>query len=312
MMKNEKLTSSTETLNAIKQNEPKVKGDAKNKLMSYQDQVSGIATELEEILDLDDLEAKVYLNLLRMGPITASALAKELDIDRARMYRTVDKLVSRNIISTTLSSPKLCIAANPHDALKIALGKKEDEVNKIKKSGEAIMDKINNEITINQTSTVPTFRVVQGRQNIYADIAQLIEDTTDVIYIATTLDDVSKMYHSTIPEKITICEKNGGEVRLLVDMNDPKLAPFVKRFNATETKVGKLPSRGRMVVQKNKNMIMSDSATSFQHSGSDSDFSLCTNSMEMVDNIFTLCSFLWDSSESLKTLDVKNFVRTKR
>ena len=182
-------------------------------MMSYQDQVTGIATELEEILDLDDLEAKVYLNLLRAGPITASALAKELDIDRARMYRTVDKLVSRNIISTTLSSPKLCIASDPHDALKIALGKKEDEVNKIKKSGEAIIDKINNEITTNQVSAVPTFRVVQGRQNIYADIAQLIENATDVIYIATTLDDVSRMYHSTIPEKISLCEKNGGKVR---------------------------------------------------------------------------------------------------
>ena len=87
------------------------------------------------------------------------------------MYRTVDNLVSRNIISTTISSPKLCIATDPHDALKIALGKKEDEVNKIKKSGEAIINKINNEITTNQTSTAPTFRIVQGRQNIYADIA---------------------------------------------------------------------------------------------------------------------------------------------
>ena len=117
------------------------------------------------------------------------------------------------------------------------------------------------------------------------------------------------MYHSTIPEKISICEKNGGQVRLLVDMNEPKLAPFVKRFNATETRVGKLPSKGRMVVQKDKKMIMSDSATSFQHSGSDSDFSLCTNSMEMVENIFTLCSYLWDSSKTLKTIDVKNFVK---
>ncbi|MEK0348295.1 MAG: helix-turn-helix domain-containing protein, partial [Nitrosopumilus sp.] len=241
---------------------------------SYEDQVSGIATDLEEILDLDDLEAKVYLNLLRIGPITASALAKELDIDRARMYRTVDKLVSRNIISTTLSSPKLCIATDPHDALKIALAKKEDEVNKIKKSGEAIMDKINDQITTNQISKVPTFRVVQGRQNIYADIAQLIENTTDIIYIATTLDDVSKMYHSTIPEKITICEKNGGQVRLLVSMDNPKLAPFVNRFNATETKICKLPSKGRIVVQKNKKMIMSDSAATFQNSNSDSDFSL--------------------------------------
>ena len=77
------------------------------------------------------------------------------------MYRTVEKLVSRNIISTTLSSPKLCIAVDPHDALKIALGKKEDEVNKIKKSGEVIIDKINNEIALNQVTTVPTFRVVQ-------------------------------------------------------------------------------------------------------------------------------------------------------
>lgn len=281
-------------------------------MMSYQDQVSSIATELEEILDLDDLEAKVYLNLLRAGPITASALAKELDIDRARMYRTVDKLVSRNIISTTLSSPKLCIAVDPHDALKIALGKKEDEVNKIKKSGEAIIDKINNEITTNQVSSIPTFRVVQGRQNIYADIAQLIENTTDVIYIATTLDDVSRMYHSTIPEKIIMCEKNGGKVRLLVDMTDPKLTPFVKRFNATETRIGKLPSKGRMVVQKDKKMIMSDSVASSQNSGADSDSSLCTNSAEMVDNIFTLCSFLWDSSKPLKTIDVKNFVRKTR
>jgi sugar-specific transcriptional regulator TrmB len=278
-------------------------------MMSYQEQVTGIASDLEEILDLDDLEAKIYLNLLRAGPITASALAKELDIDRARMYRTVDKLVSRNIISTTLSSPKLCIAADPHDALEIALGKKEDQVNKIKKSGEAIIDKINNEIMTNQISTVPTFRVIQGRQNIYADIAQLIEKTTEIIYIVTTLEDVSRMYYSTIPEKITICEKNGGKVRLLVDMNDPKLVSFVKRFNATETRIGKLPSKGRMVVQEGKKMIMSDSAASSQNSHADSDFSLCTNSPEMIDNIFTLCSFLWDSSKPLKTLDVKNFVR---
>ncbi|MFB5638344.1 MAG: TrmB family transcriptional regulator, partial [Nitrosarchaeum sp.] len=159
--------------------------------MSHQDQIKGIASELEEILDLDELEAKIYLNLLRMGPITASALAKELDIDRARMYRTVDKLVSRNIISTTLSSPKLCIAVEPEEALKIALRKKEDEINKIKKGGEVIIEKINSEITTKQSINTPTFRVVQGRGNIYADIAQLIENSSDTIYISTTLEDIS-------------------------------------------------------------------------------------------------------------------------
>ncbi len=279
-------------------------------MMSYQDQLSGIASELEEILDLDELEAKVYLNLLRAGPITASALAKELDTDRARMYRTVDKLVSRNIISTTLSSPKLCIATDPQDALKLALRKKEDEVNRIKKGGEVIIEKINSEITTKQGTNVPTFRVVQGRNNIYADIAQLIENSSDIVYISTTLEDISRMYHSAIPEKIMICEKKGGKVRLLVELDDPKLIPFVKRFNASETKICKLPSKGRMVVQKDKQMIMSDSATASQMStNSESDFSLCTNSSEMVSNIHSLCSLLWETAQPLTTLDVKNYIR---
>jgi len=279
-------------------------------MMSYQDQISGIASELEMILDLEELEAKVYLNLLRVGPITASALAKELDIDRARMYRTVDRLVSRNIISTTLSSPKLCIAAEPQDALKMALRKKEDEVNKIKKEGEAIIEKINSEITTKSGTNVPTFRVVQGRGNIYADIAQLIENSLDTVYISTTLEDISRMYHSAIPEKITVCEKRGGKVRLLVEMDDPKLIPFVKRFNATETKICKLPSKGRMVVQKDKQMIMSDSANASQMSAnSESDFSLCTNSSEMVSNIHSLCSLLWETAQPITTLDVKNYIK---
>jgi len=275
-------------------------------MSSYQEQISGIALELEELLDLDELEVKVYLNLLRTGPITASALAKELDIDRARMYRTTDKLVSRNIISTTLSSPKLCVAADPKDALKVALRKKEDEVNRIKKGGDAIIEKINREITTKQGTSTPTFRVVQGRTNIYADIAQLIENSSGIVYISTTLEDISRMYHSAIPEKITICEKNGGKVRLIVEVDDPKLIPFVKRFNASETKICKLPSKGRMVVQKDRQMIMSDTAAENQMSiNSESDFSLCTNSSEMVNNIHSLCSLLWATAQPLTALDVK-------
>ena len=110
--------------------------------MSAQEQVEKLAAELKETLDLDELESKIYLSLLRTGPITASALAKDQNIDRARMYRTVDKLVDRNIISTTLSSPKLCIAVEPEKALKIALEKKEEEIKKIKNQERQLLKKL--------------------------------------------------------------------------------------------------------------------------------------------------------------------------
>jgi sugar-specific transcriptional regulator TrmB len=280
------------------------------KTMAFQDYVDSLKGELEEILDLDELEVKIYLNLLRTGPITASALAKELDVDRARTYRTVDKLVSRNILSTTLSIPKLCIPVEPKEALKLALRKKEDEVKKIKKSGQGIIKKISSEITIVDGVTVPTFRVVQGRANIYSDIAQIIENSSGIIYIVTTLEDISKMYHSTIPEKITVCEKKGGSVRLLVEIDDHQLVEFVKRFSATETRICKLPSKGRMIVQKDKQMIMSDStAVSQLSSNSELDFSLCTNSVEMTNNLNRLCELLWESGEPLETIDVKKYFK---
>ncbi len=280
------------------------------KTMAFQDYVDSLKGELEEILDLDELEVKIYLNLLRTGPITASALAKELDVDRARTYRTVDKLVSRNILSTTLSIPKLCIPVEPKEALKIALRKKEDEVKKIKKSGQGIIKKITSEITIVDEVTVPTFRVVQGRANIYSDIAQIIENSSGIIYIVTTLEDISKMYHSTIPEKITVCEKKGGSVRLLVEIDDHQLVEFVKRFSATETRICKLPSKGRMIVQKDKQMIMSDStAVSQLSSNSELDFSLCTNSVEMTNNLNRLCELLWESGKPLETIDVKKYFK---
>ena len=292
--------------------EQKENGENK-KTMAFQDYVDSLKGELEEILDLDELEVKIYLNLLRTGPITASALAKELDVDRARMYRTVDKLVSRNILSTTLSIPKLCIPVDPKEAVKVALRKKEDEVKKIKKTGHGIIEKITSEITITNGTTVPTFRVVQGRANIYTDIAQWIENSTGTIYIVTTLEDISKMYHSTIPEKIKSCEKKGGVVKLLVEIDDPQLVQFVKRFNATETRVCKLPSKGRMVVQKDKQMIMSDSAAVNQLSAnSELDFSLCTNSTEMIDNLNRLCELLWKSGETLEAIDVKKYFKNKK
>jgi len=271
--------------------------------MSAQDQVEKLAVQLKETLDFDDLESKIYLSLLRTGPITASALAKDLNIDRARMYRTVDKLVDRNIISTTLSSPKLCIAVEPEKALKLALEKKEEEIKKIKKSGEEIVDKINSEITTNQGTNIPTLRIIQGRANIYSDLAQMIENCTDTVYIATTLEDISKMYHSMIPEKIKICEKNGGKVALLVEIDDMEMISFVKRFNATETRVCKLPSKGRIAVRKDKQMIMSDSSQT--SSNSESDFSLSTNAKDMISNIDNLCRLLWKSGKPLETACMK-------
>jgi len=37
----------------------------------------------------------------------------------------------------------------------------------------------------------------------------------------------------------------------------------------------------------------------------ETDYGVCTNSPEMVNNIFTLCDFLWNSFKLVKTVNVR-------
>jgi len=268
---------------------------------SLSKKIEKLEQEVSKILGLDELDAHIYLTLLRIGPVTASALAKELNIQRTQAYRTVDKLLNLKIISTTFSKPKLCIANKPEEVLESLLKQQETNISKIRNTKEYVIKRIKETIPTNYTCNLPTFNIAQGTTNIYSDIEKLIEKAKNVVYVVTTLKDLSKMYHTNIPEKIKICEKNGGEVRLLTEPPNGKFLPFVTRFGATKTRLGKLSSKGRMIVEKNKQMIMSDVVWGdSEQTGVDADYGVCTDSTEMVKNTFAICDSLWKNSKPLK------------
>ena len=264
--------------------------------------IDQLEQEISDILELEELDSHIYLNLLRMGPVTASSLAKELNIERTRAYRTVDKLLNLKIVSTTFSKPKLCIANKPEDVLENLLKQKETQISKIRNTKDYVIKRIKETIPTHYTSNLPTFNIAQGTENIYSDIEKLIENAKNVVYVVTTMKDLSKMYHTDIPEKIKICEKNGGEVRLLTETPSDEFLPFITRFGATKTRLGKLSSKGRMIVEKSNQMIMSDVVWGdSEQSDIESDYGVCTNSTEMVNNIFILCDLFWKNSKPLKT-----------
>ena len=267
--------------------------------------INELSSQISKLLDLEELDAQLYLNLLRMGPVTASALAKELNIDRTKAYRTIDKLLHLKIVSTTFSKPKLCIANKPEDVLENILDTKQSQIEKIRNAKDYLITTIKESIPTNYKSSLPSFHIAQGTDHIYSEVERLIENATSTVYIATTIKDLAKMYHTDIPEKIKSCERNGGKVCLLTQLSNKNHLPFVKRFGATETRFGDLSSKGRMIVERGKQMIMSDvvwedsDAQNVQY-----DYAICTDSNEIVNNIFMLCSFLWKNGKSLKR---KNF-----
>jgi len=256
--------------------------------------VNDISLEFSSVLGLDFQAGQIYMNLLRMGPTTTGSLAKEMKIDRNKIYRKIEELVSTGFVSMTLSSPKLCIPTDPENAIELVLQKKKKEIDKINKIKKNVFQKINGIVSTPFGSSIPTFRVIQGLNNVYSGISASIENSKDTVYIVTSIQDVVRMYHSDIPEKIKICKKNGGRVFLLTDSNEKIMMPYIKRLNATKVKIGKLPSNGRILAFENKQMFMSDSTSEIDFMDESSDISLCTDATEMTNNIFKFCQLLWD------------------
>jgi len=267
--------------------------------------------ELDEIFShlrffgLDETDSKIYTGLLQLGPISVGTLAVKLEIDRGKAYRALGKLKNFGIVSTTFSNPTICTAVKPRNALTTIIQRKEDEIITMKnlaKKVDAILDKIN------RVSELPSgiyLSIIQGRTNIFSRIGRMIQQTKKTLYILSTIEDLSMMYHTSIPEKIEIAKKNNFEIRIITSINNDNDINVINRLCASEIRVGKLPSKSRIIVEENKELIMSGRLSDMMNLKDENDSVLCTNSKEMVNNMFNLCSLLWKKSKRIELILAK-------
>jgi len=256
------------------------------------------------IFGLESIDALVYASLLQCGSSSVGALAEKLDVERGKAYRAINKLRNIGIIKTTFSNPTMCSAIDPSNALKIIIQQKKEECVTMEKFSNEVINELKDicrsgDSTANNLSS---FTIIQGRANIYTRIGKVIEDATDIVYLVTTIDDLIMMYHTSIPEKIKLCQKNGGEVRIITEINNDEQTVFIDRLGVNNVRIGKLTSKSRMVVENNKQLIMSNVILESKNLNDNSDTVISTNCTEMASNIYSLCSIIWKKS---KTLDLR-------
>lgn len=249
------------------------------------------------LFGLEEIDSKVYMGLLQTGPVSVGNLSVKLDIDRGKTYRALNRLRNMGIVSTTFSNPTLCSAIPPVDALNVILDRKQDEMITMKNLSQKIVEDI--DVIVKQTDMqeISSFVIIQGRSNIYSRIGKLLQKATGVVYLVGPPEDFMRMYHTTIPEKIQMIKENGTEVRILTEISNEKELVFINRLEPNEVRLGKLPSKSRMIVEENRQLIMSGALNTSMDLNDENDSVMHTNSAEMVSNMFSLCTLLWAKSK---------------
>jgi hypothetical protein len=142
----------------------------------------------------------------------------------------------------------------------------------------------------------PSFSVTRGRGNVYERIVNVFTESTALIYIACTADDMARMYNTIVPERIKLYKKTGGRVRLLIDTCDNDMVPFANQFGADEVVIIKMPFKGRIFAQENTQAVISTSMTGVTRTDDD-DSVIHTTYHDIVSSMFSLCDHLWNAAK---------------
>lgn len=77
---------------------------------------------------LDEVEAKIYLHLLDRGPQKPLELSRDININRSRIYRYIDKLIAKKLIEVSNVERGKRLQASRPENLELLIHEKEQEI----------------------------------------------------------------------------------------------------------------------------------------------------------------------------------------
>ena len=255
-------------------------------------------------------EARVYVGLLRMGSGKVSEISHFTNTDRVKGYKILETLRNQGFVTSTLSSPILFSANEPKLIFDEILRKKKNKIQQLEKNHIRLIEILENLKGRKAEANLPKLTVISGRDNIYDQIKKIIDDTTDELYLVTSIADLIRMYYTDIPEALKRAKKRKILIKLMTELDGAAKTECVKNLGLNNFKIAQLPSQGRIVCNSTQ-IIMSGytSKTSRIHASDDS--ALITNSEEITKNMLSLCQFMWRMGKEI-IIKEKNSVSEKK
>ncbi|MFQ5496880.1 MAG: response regulator [Nitrosopumilus sp.] len=271
--------------------------------------------ELDEIAILQDFgleedEAQMYIGLVRMGSAKASEISTFTKIDRVRTYKILENLKNLGFATSTLTSPIKFSPNEPKTILKGIITKQKQRVENLERNSSRFL-KILSRLKLNEPEVeIPKLTVISNRNNIYDQMAKIVEDTKDELYIVVTLSDIIRMYYTSIPEIIKNSTKQNTVIKLMTDSELSDKVEYIERLGIKNFKIVPLPSSGRLFCSKSQ-VLMSGNTLPNSNKNKNEESVMVTNSNDIVKNMRSLCEFLWETGKEI-VMDEKHPKKEKK
>jgi len=130
-------------------------------------------------LGLSNLEAKVYINLLKKSSLTATEISLLAKINRTQTYDILPKLIQRGICIETRGSVKRYFAVEPEKVLSSLEKELDEKRNIIKNLNSSLEELYNNNIT--KKNPLDFLQVLSSRNSIISRIETLESEAKKIV-----------------------------------------------------------------------------------------------------------------------------------
>lgn len=117
-------------------------------------------------LDLSEVEAKLYLTLLKSGPTSIRDLAQTIEIKRTTAYFYIDQLSEKGLIMKLVKGSRKLVAANEPEHLESLVEKKIASAEETKKDFSEIFSMIDNKLPEDRSFDKGDIRYYRGKAGI--------------------------------------------------------------------------------------------------------------------------------------------------
>ncbi len=242
-------------------------------------------------------QIKVYIFLGKYGSKTAPEVCRALKLPRTETYHLLTTLQNKGIVSATFQHPIKFSALPLTNAIKSMVNTEKERIKKLEKQEEELTklwDTIPNYHNEPDMAKEDKFQMLQGENQIYGKINDMIINTKNEFQIIGNEKDFLKFYHANFLEPL---DKSDIELKILTKSSTRTLYVFDE---IDRTNVKKIPSVTDgdvcFVIKDNEEILffMKNS-----ESGKENITAMWTNSSAMVYSKKLLFDLLWPKSKSI-------------
>jgi sugar-specific transcriptional regulator TrmB len=247
-------------------------------------------------LGLTEYEARIYLTLIKMGPIKASELSFFAQVPRTKTYGAVKLLVQKNLVRIIPGKPELYAAQSPIEGLAPLVTKLARDVT----DSETIVQDLSIAYEAGRfvkrdiPKTADEFWQIDGRQNLINKLNQMFMDARKVGY-CTSAAGLIRVY-KTHSEALEKARERGAVVRILAPISQENASVASEISNVLELRNLKKPVGATVVTVDGEQLVVIDSRPDDIRTDRGFDLAIWTTNRLLVGVYERYFDWMWDES----------------